>query len=245
MRPSIITATSLGEAQRLLLVVRDEDGGDADRRGSAASPRRARAARIEGSRFENGSSRRMSCRLGRERAGEGDALLLAARELVGHARLVGLRGRPASAARHALRLSAPLGRPKATLAPTFMCGKSAKSWKTIATRRFSGGSERAGDAEHAAGELNLARRRGLEAGDQAQQRRLAAAARAEQRQRAGAVARRSRSAPSTAATSAEALHHAAAGQEGVAHVRSCSRRSMSSTATPRPPPASAPAAPLA
>ena len=83
-------------------------------------------------------------RLGDERARQGDALLLAAGQLAWPALLHA--GQPdelhhvADAATSRVCPSTPrMRRPKATLSPMDMCGKSSGFWKTMATLRLSAG----------------------------------------------------------------------------------------------------------
>ena len=143
-RPSIITATRSARLSASSWSCVTKMAVMPTSRISSRTSARTRG-RIDGSRFENGSSSRISARLRGERARERDALLLAARELVRHAVLEARRGRRARAARGtrspavgALRA----GRRRRSRA-TFRCGKSAKSWKTIDDAAPLGRHERA------------------------------------------------------------------------------------------------------
>ena len=122
--------------------------------------------------------------VGGKRAGERDALALAAGELVREvARAVGEPDQ-LEALRHA---PAAARAPKPTLPATVRCGNSAPCWKTMPMRRASGSTQAPGPATVAPADPHAAGVGPLEARDHAQQRRLARAARAEHGEEAAAL----------------------------------------------------------
>ena len=120
----------VGQGQGLVLVVGDEDGGrpDGGQGRLDVGPRRRPELRVErGERLVEQDDRRVDG----QGPGEGDALLLAARELVRPAAVE--PGEPDELEQLADEDARPRrarGRPKATLAATVRCGKSAPSWGT-------------------------------------------------------------------------------------------------------------------
>ena len=134
--------------------------------------------------------------LHRQRAGDGDALLLAAGELLGIVVAACRRARPARS-RAMRRARAPRARAAAargagasmTFSSAVMCGNRLKSWNTMPTWRADARRSRAAAADGraaVAGSRRPARRRSgsprlghLEPVEAAQQRRLAGAGRAD------------------------------------------------------------------
>ena len=125
MRPSFITAITVGDLHRLLLVVRDEHGRDVDLVVQAPQPRAQLGADLRVQRAER-LVEQQHARLDRQRARERHALALAAAELRRVAlRVAGEPDDPEQLVRRARR-SPPSGacgrcRPNATFSHTVMC----------------------------------------------------------------------------------------------------------------------------
>ena len=155
----------VGQRERLLLVVGDVDRGDPE----LALDRPDLLAQDDP---DLGVERRQrlveeqDLRLDGERAGERDALLLAARQLPRVAVAAALRGGSARAAPSTRLSMSAFGRlrtlsPKPMLSATVMFGKRAYDWKTIPTLRWFGGlvgDVLAVDGDRAGGRLLEARR---------------------------------------------------------------------------------------
>ena len=122
----------VGEGQRLGLVVRDQDRGDAGR-GRRAGDRLAHLLAQAGVERRERLVEQHQPRLPRQRAGQRDALLLAAGKLVRPA-LAHRRGRarpgPAARAMRRSRRGSPRSMPKPILSATLRCGNSAPSCGT-------------------------------------------------------------------------------------------------------------------
>ena len=190
----------VGERERLRLVVRDEQrarAGGAQDRGDLLAQALAQAGVERGERLVE----QHDLGVGGERAGERDALALAARELVRVRARPGPRGRRARGTR---RPRSRRGAPKPALAATVRCGNSAPCWKTMPTWRCSGSTHVPGPATARPPIAHACPRPG------ARSRRSGAAAcscptRSARRSATSAPRSTRRPAPSTAPTSPNAL----------------------------------------
>ena len=161
----------VGQRERLGVVVGDGDDREVEAGEQRAGARTTSRSRRGRSSEPRGSSSRRTRGRGRQRAGQRDPLLLAARERGDVAALGALRGRPARAARRpAPSTAAPrcpcIRSPKATLAPTSRCGNRAWCWNIIPTPRRCGGVAVASapSMRHAPGVERAAARRWRAAG---------------------------------------------------------------------------------
>ena len=148
-RPSFITMIAVGHGADDGEVVADEEIGQADARPAGRRSSSTICFCTERSRAEVGSSSTTSCGLEDHGAGDGDALALAAGELV---RVAVARGgiepdlleRPGGARVALARVSAGswTSRPSVTISPTVRRGESEPngSWKTTCSSRRSGRS---------------------------------------------------------------------------------------------------------
>ena len=190
----------VGEAHRLLLVVGDEDRGDAGRaRGCRRSPcASARAGRRRAPRTARRAASAAAAapapgRAPRAAAGRRRARAAAARPSRGRA-----RRDPSARARAPAPSRCRASMPKRMLSSTLRCGNSAPSCITRPMLRRCARHRGRGVGDQRAVEADLARVGRLEAGDEPQQRGLARAGGADD---GGARPRpRSRSMPGSAAT---------------------------------------------
>ena len=169
---------AVGQGHRLVDVVRDDAPPSGASRSHRPSRCSCRLARVKASSAENGSSSSSTFGFGHERAGDRDALLLAAGELARPAAPHARRARPSRArARRGRCRSARRQRRRGrspTLSATVSQGSSRGSWNTMPTAGC-------GPAMRLAVEADRAGAGAVEPGDEAQQRRLAAARAADQR----------------------------------------------------------------